>query len=144
MSTYHYDPETGVFTNTKTGRQVGKSKSGSYVKLMIDGKSVGAHRYAWFLVHGVWPTYMIDHINGDPADNRIANLREATNTENQWNQKAKHEHKGWFRHARTLLYTVQIRHKGQRHTVGYFKDPESAEAAYRAARLQLRGREWNE
>lgn len=46
-----------------------------------------AHRVAWALHFGEWPTGHIDHINGDPADNRIDNLRIVTPTENMRNQK---------------------------------------------------------
>ncbi len=44
-----------------------------------------AHRLAWFYVHGVWPKEQIDHINGDKADNCIANLRLADFSKNQAN-----------------------------------------------------------
>ncbi|EHB7575351.1 HNH endonuclease, partial [Escherichia coli] len=32
------------------------------------------HRIAWLMVYNDWPTDVIDHINGDRSDNRIANL----------------------------------------------------------------------
>lgn len=45
-----------------------------------------AHRVAFAIHYGRWPVEQIDHVNGDPADNRIVNIREATNKENQRNR----------------------------------------------------------
>jgi hypothetical protein len=36
--------------------------------------------------YGVWPTQLIDHINGDSSDNRIVNLRQTTQSENNRNR----------------------------------------------------------
>ncbi len=35
------------------------------------------HRLVWLMEHGYWPKQPIDHINGDPLDNRVDNLRMA-------------------------------------------------------------------
>lgn len=53
----------------------------------IFNRSFLAHRVAWAIHHGVWPTHQIDHINGDPSDNRAANLRDVPNKENHRNMK---------------------------------------------------------
>lgn len=45
-----------------------------------------AHRVIWKMVHGTDPDH-IDHENGDPADNRISNLRSVSNCENHKNMK---------------------------------------------------------
>jgi hypothetical protein len=45
-----------------------------------------AHRVVFFLLHGRWPSE-IDHINGDTFDNRAANLREVSHTDNNRNMK---------------------------------------------------------
>lgn len=42
----------------------------------IFGQAHYAHRVAWALHHGGWPTDEIDHQDGDRANNRISNLRE--------------------------------------------------------------------
>lgn len=45
-----------------------------------------AHRVAWCIFYGTWPENQIDHINGDRADNRIANLRLSSAIANARNQ----------------------------------------------------------
>jgi hypothetical protein len=92
-----YDPETGIFRwkwreglrksdNTRRAEKVaGSLTSNGYIALRINRQDYQAHRLVWLYVHGVWPADQIDHINGDRADNRIANLREATNQENARN-----------------------------------------------------------
>jgi len=82
----HYDPETGVFTRVKTGKVSGHVDVVGYCTLGIDYKIYKAHRLAWLYVYGVWPSDMVDHINNVKSDNRIINLREANNTQNQHNQ----------------------------------------------------------
>jgi hypothetical protein len=46
-----------------------------------------AHRLAWAFVHGGFPDQHIDHINGDPSDNRLCNLRVADRSLNMQNQR---------------------------------------------------------
>lgn len=58
-----------------------------YRKGSINKKHLRAHRVIWAMWNGRWPVGQVDHINGDRADNRIVNLREATQTDNQRNRK---------------------------------------------------------
>src|ERR1044072_8862421 len=46
-----------------------------------------AHRIAWLLHYGEWPTHQVDHINGDRSDNRLENLRDVPASDNRKNQK---------------------------------------------------------
>lgn len=88
-----YNPETGIFskaagysTRWSSGYVYKKANPGEYLKIKINGRQIKAHRIAWFLVYGVWPSCDIDHINGDIHDNRIANLRDVTPSENPINR----------------------------------------------------------
>lgn len=90
-----YDPETGIFTwlvnkrgPVKAFDQAGSLNRDGYVKIKVDQQVFLAHRLAWFLVYGEWPEREIDHIDGDPANNRIANLRECEHRQNAKNVRA--------------------------------------------------------
>jgi hypothetical protein len=89
-----FDRATGGFrwrvTNSnraKAGSSAGCIRSDGYVTIRLDGVKHLAHRLAWLYECGFIPTGMLDHINGDRSDNRIENLREASNSLNQQNRK---------------------------------------------------------
>lgn len=72
----------------------GHLNSRGYVQIHFDGQSFWAHRLIWKLVHGYDPE-CIDHVNGDPSDNRVSNLRSVTHQGNARNRKRpKHNSSG--------------------------------------------------
>ena len=136
-----YDPETGVFTRRvsnnrayKIGDVAGSYDADGYRTIKIQQRSYKAHRLAWMYVYGVWPLAQIDHINGARDDNRIANLREATCSENNRNSK-KYLNKRYAKgvdvnHGR---FRARIWVRGKRIHLGYYNTEEEAHAAYVAA-----------
>jgi hypothetical protein len=141
----HYDPSTGRFTwraGPKSGTTAG-SISGRYVQIMICKKNYLAHRLAWLYVHGHTPPHEIDHVNGNPRDNRINNLRLASKAQNAQNQRrsAKNSsgHKGvsWSRHKQRWRTVIKV---GERSIhLGYFRDLTAAAEAYRRAAVRYFG-----
>lgn len=90
----HYNPSTGLFVwkispcnSIKIGDIAGYKRKDDYIVLRLDKKRYLAHRVAWFYVYGVFPDNCLDHINQNPSDNRIDNLREVTFLENCRNKR---------------------------------------------------------
>ena len=136
----HYDPATGVFTRRVfNGRKTGSITPLGYTRIVVNGFGYGAHRLAFLYVHGRWPTHHLDHINCDPADNRISNLREASNIQNRANARPE---KGRLLKGVTLCkgrWQAQIKHLGQNHYLGRFDTAEEANAAYAAKAAEFHG-----
>ncbi len=57
-----------------------------YLNVRINRKNYRLHRVAWALHYGTWPLGVIDHIDGNPKNNAIANLRDVSVRENNTNQ----------------------------------------------------------
>lgn len=68
------------------GAIAGSKRHDGYIIIRLDKDRYLAHRLAWFYIHGLWPSEFIDHINGNPSDNRIDNLRETSMSENMRNR----------------------------------------------------------
>lgn len=139
----HYNLETGVFTNlrdrsrmAKAGQIAGTAHKDGYVTIKINCVSHLAHRLVWLYIYGKFPLRLLDHINGIRNDNRLANLREATDEQNLQNQKV-----GRGKYSKYLGVSFNLRQKkwvayisiGQKiKHLGYFLTEDDAYAAYLA------------
>lgn len=121
---FHYDHNTGFFTRkiarsnvVKAGEIVGHKDANRRITTRIDGVLYGIHRLAWLYHYGDWPTGHIDHINHDPSDNRIKNLRDVTNKENNRNFPRQKNNKSgvtgvYFDNSRTKwAATIKVNYK---------------------------------
>lgn len=144
-----YDASTGIFTRrisqtnrVKVGDIAGSPNQKGYINIMVDGRLYPAHRLAWLYVHGEWPRAQIDHINGTKTDNRIANLREATNSQNMQNMRTARSDNtsgllGVRWHKRDKRWHARIMVDGKARHLGSFGSSDDAQAAYLAAKRQL-------
>jgi hypothetical protein len=126
------------------GSRAGNSRPDGYVRIKIDGRLVMAHSLIWILHHGAIPdAHEIDHINGNPSDNRIESLRVATHAQNNCNMKlACHSTTGFKGVTKRKGYDkwrAYITMNKKRTWLGEFSDPLSAHAAYRDAAKRLFG-----
>ena len=144
---FSYNPETGVFirriatcNRVKSGSIAGSFSSQGYKQIRIDYKKYLSHRLAWLYVHGVWPINQIDHINHVKDDNRIANLRLATRSQNQWNQKKCYNntsgYKGVCWQKQDKKWRAQIWVNGKCKNLGNYKDIKEAAKAYEKAAVK--------
>ena len=147
---FSYNPETGEFIRLKSvakrakvGDKAGSINRDGYIYITINYKKFLIHRLAWLYVYGEFPENEIDHINGNPSDNRIGNLRSATRCENM-NNVGKHTnntsgYKGvsWSKEVKKWEAKIAVNKK--RINLGYFDKLESAYNAYCQAAKNLHG-----
>lgn len=95
------------------------------------GVMLKAHRVCWALHYGEWPNNQIDHINHDRSDNRIANLRTVTISENCRNRSLpcnnNSGHVGVSRNG--IKWKARLKMNGVDHYLGLFNTIEDAVAA---------------
>ena len=145
-----YNSETGKFTwsnpqsiRVKVGAVAGSKRADGYIEIGIDGKSYFAHRLVWLYVHGEFPPQRTDHINGLRDDNRIANLRLATPTENRLNSRTKSGtvsgYKGVCFHPYSGLWRAAAKVDYKSRSLGYYKTAEEAAEAYQRFAREAHG-----
>lgn len=141
-----YDQDTGEFTwrvsrgrMAKVGAKAGCVKRNGYIQIRIGGRDFFAHRLAWLHAKGIWPPHDTDHINGERNDNRIANLRLATRSQNQANRGAQANNtsgaKGVCWHKGIHKWVAHVRVGGEKKHLGTFVRRDEAEAAYQVAAI---------
>jgi hypothetical protein len=140
-----YCPETGVLT-WKSGRFAGKPAGSvnthGYRYVKISGKVYKCHRIAMLFQLGRWPS-IVDHINGNRLDNRIANLREVTQSQNRMNAATRSDSVSgrcgvkWKKHA--AKWRAEIKIEGKAMHLGYFDSMADAIAARQSAESAVFG-----
>lgn len=152
-----YEPDTGTFTWRPRER-------GDDIQYMKFNKSVAGHpaftrknahgyliekmfsltyaagRVAWCLHYGRWPDNFIDHINGDPTDNRIENLRDVEASENARNCAMPVNNTSGIvgvSRARSGKWIARILYNGRYHHLGTFASKEDAASARASAERRL-------
>jgi len=110
--------------------------------VQVDKKLYLTHRVIFLMHHGYMPV-IVDHIDGNPKNNKIENLRDATYLQNALNVKVRKDsisgvqNVGWHKTHKT--WCVHLTVYGKRKCIGYFKDLELAELVAQEARRKYYG-----
>lgn len=137
-----YEPETGdiKWRINEESAVFFNAESRGHVHLF--GQSWVATHVIWCCQFGQLPKGLIDHINGDPSDNRLANLRDVDHQANGENKRrAMSNNKSGFLgvdfHKKEGRWRATIKHEGKKRHIGYFDDPVAAHEAYVAKKREV-------
>lgn len=93
-SRYVYDAESGGIRHVKSEKALKLRRASStrpyydaYIKWKGRKVHVMLHRAVWAVCKGCWPVGVIDHIDNDTSNNHIENLRECSQSENDYNRE---------------------------------------------------------
>ena len=134
-------------SNIKAGDRAGYVREDDYQAIRIDGKLYLAHRLIFLYHHGYLPEFL-DHIDRNPSNNSIDNLREATLAQNNTNVEKQKSYSGksttstykgvsWFK--RDKRWKAQIRINTKLKHLGYFTSEIDAAKSYNKAAIEAFG-----
>lgn len=151
---FSYNPETGLITKLKLisvkdrvlpGSIVGGTPDNGYYRTKIMGVRVHIHQLAYALHTGAWAPSIVDHKDRNPLNNRIDNLRPASNRQNHYNTVQAFSNKTGYRGvvhkggSRFKPYAAVIRDGRKRKFLGAFFTAEETSKAYETAAQKLHG-----
>ena len=125
----------------KAGTEAGCLTSKGYKRLMIEYKEYPTHRIIFLYHHGYLPK-IIDHIDGNPLNNCIENLRESDSISNQYNRRKGVNNTSGCKNVswnkKSQKWQIHVRHNKKIHC-WYVKDFELAELIAQEARTKFHG-----
>lgn len=136
--------DASKFHRGLTGTPAGSARRSShtdkrYWYIKVDGVALKRAHVVFLFANGRWPEPQLDHINGESTDDRIANLREVTPTQNAWNHKRRAKTTDLpmgVRMTASGRYEARIAKNKKKMQVGVFDTPEAASDAYQQARKE--------
>jgi hypothetical protein len=141
ISTLFEDKE-GVLYWRKTGKKAGTLHRTGYIQICVDKKLHNAHRLM-FMLHCGWVPELIDHVDGNRANNKIDNLRAATWSQNLQNMKLRPTNKSGCKNVSwsnsRQKWAVQLSIGGRPTNLGRFDDLELADLVATEARNKYHG-----
>lgn len=131
-----------TFKNKYVGKKAGSIMVRGYESVAIKQKRFYAHRIIFLMHHGYLPE-QIDHIDGNPINNKIENLRAATGTDNNYNKRLSSKNTSGYKNIcwskDKNKWQVSLGYKHKNIFIGYFSNIEEAAQAARQAREVLHG-----
>lgn len=147
-----YDPLTGILAwkpglpyakQRQAGKAAGTMSKGGYLRTSISRRMYSNNRIAWKMHYGTDPVGVVDHEDGDKLNNKIANLRDASQGKNTYNQVRRTDnttgYKGVVFSKRRGVFVVNLKVRGVKIKSPQFNTPEAANDFVRAERERLHG-----
>lgn len=129
---FSYNPITGILTRI-TGKRAGTRGTlnhHGYIMIKWHQRLYSATHLIWVYCYGDWPKYTIDHKNRIKSDNRLDNLRDITQSEQNLNKTSSEAlDKGVY--ARGERFRAQVTRNGSVVHLGTFNSKEEAIVAVR-------------
>lgn len=121
------------------GNKAGWVHGGGYVNVNLGGEIYPVHKVIWFMTFGEWT--LVDHEDRNKANNRLINLRKATQSQNAHNKGTYTNNRLGVKGVRRMgkKYEARIQCEGKPHHLGMFNTLEEAKAAYEQAATDLFG-----
>lgn len=130
-----------IWNSKFAGKPAGCFRADGYRVIRLHDRLYLGHRLAWVLHYGEWPDKLIDHIDGNPSNNAISNLRVVDRHGNNTNCKIKGNNTsgrtGIWWHSSNQKWIAEIRSKGQKRHIGSFANFDDAVAARKTAEIEL-------
>jgi hypothetical protein len=125
-SKLYYDSDTGIFTWIKSNKIAGYSREDGYSFIRLPNKLYRTHKLAWLYMYGKISKKEIDHIDGNPKNNAINNLRLCTSSQNKYNTKLRKDNtigiKGVYWYKKSQKWHVKLNYNKKHLHLGYFQD----------------------
>lgn len=145
---FDYDEQSGylIYKYNTIANEIGDNASGvidshGYKNIFMGEYSYKYHRVVWLWWYLKWPDNHIDHVDHDPLNNRISNLRDVTAAENNQNENiARKNSKSGILGASQIesgKFSSTIIANGIRYYLGVFDTAEEAGQAYLDAKSKL-------
>lgn len=139
--------ETGILTwkvtrgAAKAGERAGTLCKDGYRRVIVKWKSLLEHRVIFAMVNNYWPELEVDHKNLIRDDNRIDNLRLATDSQNNSNSSLRVDNTSGFKGVgiHQGKFAANIRINGKQKRLGSYNTAEEASEVYQAAALEVHG-----
>lgn len=143
------NPETGIILNRidRTYNSKANTEAGCIgvgCKLMnVNGYLYLTHRLLWTYFYNEQPPKHIDHIDKNPLNNSIYNLRAATKSQNKYNTRKQKNNKSGYKGVcwakANNKWKAQTKYDNKQIHLGYFDTPEEASAVYEQKAKELHG-----
>lgn len=137
---FHYDDVLGILLWKNpckrkpqlTGLPAGTVCSAGIVRIKLNRKVHKAHRLIWLYNYGKFPDKFIDHVDGNPSNNKLVNLRECSPEQNMHNLKLSARNTTGYKGVCLVngKYRAMATLGGIKHFLGLYDTPEEASGVY--------------